>query len=1511
MDQAINDCLAGWNSMGKAFCGYAAGAFVQAAVLILVLFALDVLLRRRVRAVFRYYVWLLVLVKLVLPPTLSLPTGIGYWIGDRVLTVPVASEPVSIPGEHERAEVQRYAGPEPSGGSPQAQSPVNASETVVPVPAVPWNGTAITWQGVVLLLWLAGLLAFLVLLAQRWRFVRGLVAASTPAGDDLLGLLERCRRQIGVRRPVGLRILDTFPSPAVCGLWRPMILMPATLVQKLSPEGLRAALIHELAHIKRADLWINLVQTFLQVIYFYHPFVWLANAMIRRTCEEAVDETVLVTLGGQAKTYSITLIDISEMAFWKADFGLRLIGVAESKRALQGRIRHMLTRPIPKTARIGALGAIVILVVAAVLLPMASGKEQGQRGTPGLMDRLQKEDDPELAEMIRAAVANHKGANEKEILEITRRVTRSRAQVLLWDQRIEEMNRKIEANPGSGETREGLLRSKKELETKRTGEMANLREALGIVPGLPLAAPSTTNPQAFKLSPADGAEEVGVNGLELTWPAGAKAQAYNVYLGLNPENPGLLGKVELAGATVSHLKSNTKYYWRVDAVGADGSVVGGKVNAFTTGGLAAWWKLDEESGRVAHDSSGRGNAGTLEGNPQWQPAGGRVGGALDFDGQGSFVSIGDPRPFNVRTAVSVAAWVKVRAFDRQFQTVAAKGESSWRLARDRERDALAFGAGPYQNNCVARGEVNVNDREWHHVVGVSDAESVSLYVDGVLDQAVAVPGQMKSDNSPVYIGTNPDPNFLTRYWNGWIDELSVFTYPLGADEVKALYFGLTPLALTSPPVSPGAPEAKIVLAPLDTRARLVRAERAKGPLQTGNLNAWVKLQVLAERVVVLETLKRFSDNWFLTRHKVVGAYSERETLDYLQGRLKDAGSLPIRLHIFFSPESKNAAEDLRGKIRALAREAKVDTETEVRMEPSTWVGSGESPFYLREGKIRTFYPAPYPGSVPRPDGGSPWLTNGLVHPNDLEQHILWRLTMPKNVPLTFRVEYDEASYDLAKQVADTAKAVVKRVGLTDLVGVAGTLVEPVPESAFLGRWQALGNGVIQSVDIQPGGVCQVLVGEGLREIKAGTSMRVPWVWTVREIQFNIGDPVLGLKGYPPYIYRASLKGDGDLIIRRGEIYPQGSFMHTRPPQMVFRKVSQPGDLARVELESKPTMPEANLPQVGTAPKSSPGQRATANLNAWVSLQLLPQRVVVLDAQKPFSDNWAMARYRVVGLLSERETLDYLQGRLQDKKSLPIRIQIYYKSETHEAAQDLHQKIVTLAREAKADADTDIRLELISWVGDGTSPFYLREGRIWTFLPKPVRRPDGGSRLLSSGLVDPNDLEQYILWRLTKPKNLPVTFRIEYDEASSVMAKNVADTVRQVVKRVGLADVVSVTGDLVTPLPESVFLGQWQGMSNSLIQSIDVQPGGLCQVLVGEGSRAIAAGTTVAGSWVRTLKEIYVNINDPVQGRRGYPPYIYRATVDGEGHLVVDRGEIYPQGSYMNIGPSQMILNRVP
>jgi len=372
MNQIINHCLAGLNNVGIVFCDYAGSVFIQSALLVIVLYVVDLLLRRRVRAIFRYCVWMLVLVKLVLPPSLSLPTAVGYWVGDHVPVSAISDGAFHTAGP-------RRAGP--SVEMPQTRPSEDGAGSVVS--SLPVNPILIplTWQAVLLLLWLVGIFAFLVVLAWRLKFVRRLVARSGPAPGQLTGVLEQCRRQMGVRLNVELRLSHAVSSPAVCGLVGPVVLMPAALVEKLSPEGLRATLIHELAHIKRGDLWVNAIQTFLQVVYFYNPFVWFANAVIRRVCEEAVDETVLVALGGQAEGYSNTLIDIGETAFSRADLGLRLVGVAESKKALQWRIRHMLTRPIPKSSKLGVLGFASLLVVAVVLLPMGKAQEPGSGAT--------------------------------------------------------------------------------------------------------------------------------------------------------------------------------------------------------------------------------------------------------------------------------------------------------------------------------------------------------------------------------------------------------------------------------------------------------------------------------------------------------------------------------------------------------------------------------------------------------------------------------------------------------------------------------------------------------------------------------------------------------------------------------------------------------------------------------------------------------------------------------------------------------------------------------------------------------------------------------------------------------------------------------------------------------------------------------------------------------------------------------------------------------------------------
>ena len=117
-----------------------------------------------------------------------------------------------------------------------------------------------------------------------------------------------------------------------------------------------------------------------------------------------------------------------------------------------------------------------------------------------------------------------------------------------------------------------------------------------------------------------------------------------------------------------------------------------------------------------------------------------------------------------------------------------------------------------------------------------------------------------------------------------------------------------------------------------------------------------------------------------------------------------------------------------------------------------------------------------------------------------------------------------------------------------------------------------------------------------------------------------------------------------------------------------------------------------------------------------------------------------------------------------------------------------------------------------------------------------------------------------------------------------------------------------------PVAETVFLGRWRGETRGDIHEIDVRPNGVCQVTMGDRfgkdkiPGAIKAGTTVSGSWLLTTDEIVIDIKDrnPFGG-----DYVYRGYFEEEGNLIVDKGIIYPQGSFHVSGePRQMILKKV-
>lgn len=341
-------------------------------------------------------------------------------------------------------------------------------------------------------------------------------------------------------------------------------------------------------------------------------------------------------------------------------------------------------------------------------------------------------------------------------------------------------------------------------------------------------------------------------------------------------------------------------------------------------------------------------------------------------------------------------------------------------------------------------------------------------------------------------------------------------------------------------------------------------------------------------------------------------------------------------------------------------------------------------------------------------------------------------------------------------------------------------------------------------------------------------------------------------------------------------------------------------LVKTELEAKLMTALADLRELmGIIPKHAFDKKPIETLSSWVILRVLKQGVYVLDSLQPFREYWARQRCKSLGLLSKKEALDYVREQLKDPNNLPMRIDHSYTAEMSSAAKDLHGKVVSLIREANCQMKAEVNLTQIENVSLGVSTFFIREGTISTLHAgaAQLKRPDGGPKPLVTGVVEPNDLEQHIQWRLLRPKNVPLRFRIEHDETSSKLSKQTADKVRAVAKDLGIGELVEVERILVDSVPESAFLGRWQAITKGEVQIIDIQPTGVCVFVQSSGTKPIRGGMSVPGRWFLTPKEIFMDIKDKGKGKYYSYYSVYRGYLDKEGHLVVDRGEIHVDGSF--------------
>lgn len=264
------------------------------AALALLLLALQPLLRRLIAPRWICWLWVVLIIKLMVPWEMPMP---GHPVD---LAAPLDAL-WSVPSE------SALSAPAPADSVQASVAP--ASHAVDVAASAAWLRIgSLGWFG-------CALIGVIFTISSILRF-RGRKSRIRPVTSQaVLDVLENCKQEVGVRTPINVLVDDEAATPAILGFLHPRILLPGFVLESFSKTELRMIFLHELGHLKRGDVFLNLMMMLLRVVHWFNPMVWLAVAQLKVLREDACDAFTLSLLAdGENKIYGSTILRLIESA---------------------------------------------------------------------------------------------------------------------------------------------------------------------------------------------------------------------------------------------------------------------------------------------------------------------------------------------------------------------------------------------------------------------------------------------------------------------------------------------------------------------------------------------------------------------------------------------------------------------------------------------------------------------------------------------------------------------------------------------------------------------------------------------------------------------------------------------------------------------------------------------------------------------------------------------------------------------------------------------------------------------------------------------------------------------------------------------------------------------------------------------------------------------------------------------------------------------------------------------
>jgi beta-lactamase regulating signal transducer with metallopeptidase domain len=339
---------------------------VQASVLVCLILAVQAVLRRKLGARWHYCLWLLLLVRLIMPgapqSSFSVFNLMPFGQGQQAAIAPevIVPEPTAAPAA-------RMPTPVPK---PTTVAPAQPPGQPIPAQRAPFRVQPVP------LIWALGALLVAVYAVGQNIALSSRIARQRQVTDEgVLGLLENCKETMGVRAYLSVVETPRVKSPALLGFIRPRLLLPEGMVETLDRDELRYVFLHELAHLKRRDIAVNWLMAALQLMHWFNPLIWYAFYRMRADREIACDALVLSrTQPGESQHYGRTIVNLLEH-FSVAQRLPAVAGILEDRSQLKRRIT-MITRFRKDTYWRSALAIVLLLTVGCMALTDARGGRQ-------------------------------------------------------------------------------------------------------------------------------------------------------------------------------------------------------------------------------------------------------------------------------------------------------------------------------------------------------------------------------------------------------------------------------------------------------------------------------------------------------------------------------------------------------------------------------------------------------------------------------------------------------------------------------------------------------------------------------------------------------------------------------------------------------------------------------------------------------------------------------------------------------------------------------------------------------------------------------------------------------------------------------------------------------------------------------------------------------------------------------------------------------------------------------